>query len=311
MTPAPLGFRYISSLTRKSRILAWSAPASPILLGFKVYRSKTPRFQDAVPLTATPIVITFYEDVILERIEGFTYYYFVTGVGQDLVESAPVGPVWQEFEPFAPNPAKSTLFSIRRTADEIRRRHSKILTFDGEVAHYLVRKVAGPLAVDYDNLRRDAPYRNGGSEAGLPTGAYGTRFQGGYEILANMRLRYLPTTMRLSREEMGLTATRTPTMWVVDYPILQPRDVIVRQNNERYRVVTITPQSIGGKVTRQTAALEYLEPQDVAYSLPVPAFVNPYAPSVPEQQLPGWPHSIVTGQINVNKPPDLPNISST
>lgn len=300
--PAPLGLRLINSLTRLSRVVAFSAPGSLTtpLQGFNVYRGKTDLFTDAVNLTPAPISITFFEDFVKERVEAFTYYYWVTSVDQQNNESAPVGPAHQEFEPFHPSPAKSTVFSHRRAADEMRRRHGKILKFDGEVGHYLVRKVAGPLAQDYDNLRRDAPYRSTPSMAGDTTnGAFGTRFQGGFVTVANIKWRFIPTTQRLSREEMGLTATRTPTIWVVDFPIMQPRDIIVRQNNERYRVVVIRPQSLGGKITRQVAELEYLEPQDIIYSYPVPEFVNPNTPVDPAPVYP-----------TITKPPPLPDKSA-
>jgi hypothetical protein len=286
--PLPVGLRFFNSLTRLSRVVAWGAPntGTTPLLGFNVYRGQTALFTDAVKLTPAPIPVAFFEDPLKQRVEGFTYYYFVTSVDQGNNESAPAGPVSQEFTPFRPNPRKSSVFSHRRACDEIRRRHGKILQFDGEVGHYLMRKVAGPVAQDYDNLRRDTPYRSNPSTGGEPAGNYGTRFAGGYEIIPNVLWRYIPVTTRLSREELGLTAGRTPTMWVVDFPILQPRDIIIRQNNERYRVSVVRPQSLGGRITRQVAELEFLEPSDIIYNFPTPVFVDKNAPDEPQIQKP-------------------------
>lgn len=299
--PSPSALRLVNSLTRLSRIVTFSPPLTPQpLAGFNIYRNNADTFQGAVKLTPTPIHVPFFVDQVEERIESFTFYYFVTAVDQTNAESAPAGPVNQEFTPFNPHPAKSAVFSIRKAGDEMRRRHGKILTFDGETMHYLARKVAGTLAVDYDPNRRDAPYRSAPSMAGSPVGAYGTRFQGGYDLLPNVQIRYIPTTMKLSREEMGLTAERVPTCWVVDFPILQPRDIIIRANNERYKIVKVRPQSLGGKVTRQVAELEYLEPSDIIYSYPVPTFVNPAAPIDASPQFP-----------IISNPPPLPGKSAT
>lgn len=298
----PVGVRLISALTRLSRFLVWTVPIVPpgAIVGFNVYRGKTPLFADAAIVSGpTPIAVTYWEDLQKERIEGFTYYYFVTSVDSLAAESIPVGPIHQEFDPFYAKPLKSSVPSIRRIADEMRRRHAKILKFDGEVAHYLVRKVVGPLAVDYDPLRRDAPYRG----APGPTNPYGTRFEAGYELLANTIIRFIPVSQKLVRDELGLTSSRTPTMWLVDFPVLQPRDILIRQNNERYRITNIRPQSIGGKVTRQVAELEYLEPSDVIYTYPIPLFVSPWAPVDPAPRLP----SISPSTAPLTNPAKLPD----
>ena len=276
--------RLISSLTRRSRVVAWDPPMISTLTGFNVYRNNVNTFAGSTKLNTTPITITFFEDVLDEKVQDFTFYYFVTAITGGGSEGLPSPPASQFFENFDPLGGRGTLtpdqktrtsttFSFKRITNEIRRRHNKILTFDGEQVHYLARKVAGSQTnTDFDRFRRDAPYRQPDSVAGNTDGAFGTTFNGGYDVIPNVQIRYLPTTEMLSRQEMGLVKAQTPTVWSVDFPVFQPRDVIVRKNNERFVLANIRRQSVSGKGTRQVADVAFLEPSHIIYSFPVPTF---------------------------------------
>jgi hypothetical protein len=301
------GLRFIDSLTRSSRIIAWADPGgSP--LGFNVYRSRTNRFTDATQLNTSIVTVTFFEDAspeVLQRVESFTYYYWFTIIDSGGTEGVPIGPVWQPFEPIShsplydESPSKSTSPSIRRISHEIRRRHAIIESLDGETVHYLVRKVAGATAIDYDNYRRDAPYRGDRSFNSQPDGNYGTRFQGGYVLVPNVLVRYIPAVVTEERQDEGLVVNKNPSIWTVDFPLFNPRDIIVRQNNDRFELTTIRPQSLGGRITRQVAEIEYLPSEHIIYSYPVPAFTSAPNPTRPEP-----------GGSPIGWKPDLPDESS-
>jgi len=274
--------RLINALTRRSRVVAWDTPP-PGLTGFNVYRNNVNTFTGATKLNTSPVSITFFEDFVDEKVQAFTFYYFVTSLAGGGTESDPGGPAFIPFKNFAPladrvlttnqKTRTSIAFSHAKINSEIRRRHGKILTFDGEQMHYLARKVAGDQTnVDFDRFRRDAPYRDPDSVAGDTDGLFGTTFKGGYDLIPDVRLRYLPVVERLSRGEMGLVKQQTPSLWAVDFPVFQSRDIIVRQNNERFVLSNIRRQSFSGVGTRIVADIEHIQPEHIIYSFPVPTF---------------------------------------
>jgi hypothetical protein len=70
-------------------ILSWSASPSSGVEGYNVYRGTTSGGESTTPLNSTPINGTTYVDAGVTA--GATYYYYVTAVGSDGVQSAPSG----------------------------------------------------------------------------------------------------------------------------------------------------------------------------------------------------------------------------
>jgi hypothetical protein len=70
-------------------ILSWSASPSSGVEGYNVYRGTTSGGESPTPLNSTPINGTSYVDASVTA--GATYYYYVTAVGSDGVQSAPSG----------------------------------------------------------------------------------------------------------------------------------------------------------------------------------------------------------------------------
>ena len=77
-------------------ILSWSASPSSGVVGYNVYRGATSGGESSTPLNSTPINVTSYVDTNVTA--GMTYYYVVTAVGSNGVQSAPSN----ETEAFVP-----------------------------------------------------------------------------------------------------------------------------------------------------------------------------------------------------------------
>jgi hypothetical protein len=70
-------------------ILSWTASPTPGVVGYNVYRGTTSGGEGTTPLNSTPVNGTTYADGNVTA--GTTYYYVVTTVGSDGVQSAPSG----------------------------------------------------------------------------------------------------------------------------------------------------------------------------------------------------------------------------
>jgi fibronectin type 3 domain-containing protein len=79
-------------------ILSWTASATSGVVGYNVYRGTTSGGEGTTPLNSTPVNGTTYADENVTA--GATYYYVVTAVGSDGVQSAASG----ETEATVPTP---------------------------------------------------------------------------------------------------------------------------------------------------------------------------------------------------------------
>jgi fibronectin type 3 domain-containing protein len=68
-------------------ILSWSGSGSSGVSGYYVYRGTTSAGESSTPLNSTPINGITYTDTNVTA--GATYYYYVTTVGSDGVQSSP------------------------------------------------------------------------------------------------------------------------------------------------------------------------------------------------------------------------------
>jgi titin len=68
-------------------ILSWAASTSSGVVGYNVFRGTTSGGESTTPLNSTPINGTSYVDVNVTA--GTAYYYVVTSVGSDGMQSAP------------------------------------------------------------------------------------------------------------------------------------------------------------------------------------------------------------------------------
>jgi hypothetical protein len=106
----------------------------------------------------------------------------------------------------------------------------------------------------------------------------GTSIIGGY--LGPIQLMIAPPETEKSVElaDMGLHIRYDWQSWTTNYPLLNPRDVIVRQNNERYVVGPVNPQGARGAIFQQHFTMSYIDQGDIRYSIGISGSENGPAP---------------------------------
>lgn len=247
--------RVIDQLDMKNVLLVWSpVPSSPPLLGFDVYRSLTDQFADAVKVNTALVVVAQYLASEPQTLRQDAFY-FIVAVNRD-GESEPSDAI-----PVNAGSYQSGLVgNMQFIVPEFMRRRRLILDLDGEEAVFLLRRVAGTFCSCYDAVRMTASAR-------CPI-CYGTTFVGGYVPISTKMRVLSPTAELKSRREMGLEIDNKTRAWLVTYPLVHSMDVVVRLNNQRYRITEVTPGITGGVLTRQTFVIDEIEPHDAAYLVP-------------------------------------------
>lgn len=239
----------------RNQLVSWTPVlSSPNVLEYRVYRSLTTSFADReLSLGAITVAQALVPD--LQTIRE-TWYYFVVAVNAD-GEGIPSVPVSSNFSQFS-NVVEG---NMRFLIPEVIRRRRLILTLDGEDGYYLLRKVSGTRCSCFE------PRRASGDPRCLE--CFGVWFTGGYVVFP-VRFRIMNRQELKVRQEMGLQLDNKPRGWLVTYPLVHSMDVLVRQNNQRSRVLEVYPGFVNGVLTRQTFSLQELEPTDPIYLKPVP-----------------------------------------
>ena len=97
----------------------------------------------------------------------------------------------------------------------------------------------------------------------------GTGIVGGYEGPYNIIIAPPETERSVELGDMGLHIRYDWLTWTMQYPLLNPRDFIVRQNNERYIVGPVNYQGLRGMTLQQHFTISYLDVGDIRYQVPI------------------------------------------
>jgi hypothetical protein len=96
--------------------------------------------------------------------------------------------------------------------------------------------------------------------------------------------------------DMGLHISYDWQTWTGPYPLLNDRDFIVRQNNDRMSIAHVNPQGSRGAIYQQHFMLAPLDRRDIRYQVPinggliVPAAWNAYRTDRPTDASPTIPN---------------------
>lgn len=231
-------------------------------VGFNVYRATDP---DATPgsagstkLNVSPISVTFYRDTTVDLSLRQVYWYTVTEVSSTGAERAIDEPAALQLD--IGNGPASNIASMPRILREIKRHKEVILKRDGELVFLLMRKRAGVLCSCYS-----CEYENTANPS--CDDCYGTAFEGGYEILPDVRLRTLTLSEILQRVPQGLQMRSNPRGWLIDYPILTNGDVVARRNGYRYEIDKLDLRTTQGVLTEQDFDMVALETTHPVYQV--------------------------------------------
>jgi hypothetical protein len=95
----------------------------------------------------------------------------------------------------------------------------------------------------------------------------GTNIVGGYLGPYDLMIAPPETEKMVELADMGLHIRYDWTTWTTNWPLLNPRDVIVRQNNERYAVGPVNPQGSRGAIYQQHFTMSYIDQGDIRYRI--------------------------------------------
>jgi hypothetical protein len=141
-------------------------------------------------------------------------------------------------------------------------RNRWILEQGGERAKIFVRKWMGPICPEYEGS-------HGQSRADCPL-CYGTSILMGYSGPFEILIAPPEAEKTIDLLDMGLHINYGYMTWSGPFPIINERDVIVRQNNERYVVGPVNYQGSKGAIYQQHFTISYIDEGDIRYQIGVP-----------------------------------------
>ena len=123
------------------------------------------------------------------------------------------------------------------------RRNRWILEQGGERVKVFIRKWAGERCPCWDEQ-----YKTSKEDCSV---CRGTGYVGGYEGPYDILIAPPETERTVQLMDMGLHLSYDWNSWTGPYPLLNDRDFIVRQNNNRYSISHINPQGSRGAIYQQ------------------------------------------------------------
>lgn len=190
-------------------------------------------------------------------------YYKVTTVGIDPETSQIVETPLNEVQAISPYDMEKVDWMWA----EAIRRNLWILDQGGERVRLFIRKWSGHKC---GCLNGDYGYqKNGwGSKDGCPI-CYNTGFMGGYEGPYLVYIAPPETEKSVNLLDSGLHITYDWLSWMGPEPLINDRDVIVRQNNDRFFIHNVNAQGSRGAIYQQHFSLSQVDTGDPIYRIPI------------------------------------------
>jgi hypothetical protein len=163
----------------------------------------------------------------------------------------------QEPLAFTPSPDITDYF-----AREIISRLKVGLQMTGQKVKWLQRKWDGEKCSCWDDVRQQ-------SDANCEL-CYGTGWVSGFYPAKEIYVSFANIAVKqLVLQEHGIKNIITPMNWTINFPILKNKDILVKQNGERYWIDTISQTLFRSQITRQQFTSELVENSSVLYKINV------------------------------------------
>jgi hypothetical protein len=146
------------------------------------------------------------------------------------------------------------------------RRNGWILDQSGERVKVFIRKYMGEKCECYD-------YEYKSSRNDCPS-CYGTGIKGGYEGPYDITLAPMNAEKKIEWTERGLNLEQSYDTWTGPSPLLNQRDFVVKQNNDRMGITGVKLPTNRGNILQQHFNLEMMDAEDVRYEVPVTGTEN-------------------------------------
>jgi hypothetical protein len=140
-------------------------------------------------------------------------------------------------------------------------RNRWILEQGGERVKIFVRISMGVRCPDYEES-------HGQSQNDCPV-CFGTSYVGGFCGPYDCIIAPPEAEKSIELLDMGLKINYEYESWVGPFPMIRERDVIVRQNNERYVIGPVNYQGSRGAIYQQHFRMSYIDERDIRYKLDI------------------------------------------
>lgn len=131
---------------------------------------------------------------------------------------------------------------------------------------------------------------------------YGSNIVGGYSGPYDAIVAPPETEKSVELADMGLHIRYDWASWTTDYPLLNERDIVVRQNNERYVIGPVNPQGSRGAIHQQHFTMSYIDQGDIRYRIPITGGETEVPPSYDEYREPAPTQASPV----INNKPEIP-----
>jgi hypothetical protein len=141
-------------------------------------------------------------------------------------------------------------------------RNHWILEQGGERVKVFVRKSMGERCPEYEEAY-------GQSQNDCPI-CFGTSYVGGYDGPYDVIIAPPEAEKSIELLDMGLRINYEYESWTMAFPMIRERDVVVRQNNERYVIGPVNYQGSKGATYQQHFRMSYVDEKDIRYKIGIP-----------------------------------------
>lgn len=145
---------------------------------------------------------------------------------------------------------------------EAMRRNRWILDQGGERVKIFIRKSMGERCSDYEESH--------GQSKDDCLVCFGTSYVGGYSGPYDVTIAPPEAEKAIELLDMGLRINYEYESWMMAFPMIRERDVVVRQNNERYVIGPVNYQGSRGATYQQHFRMSYIDERDIRYRLGIP-----------------------------------------
>jgi len=140
-------------------------------------------------------------------------------------------------------------------------RNRWILEQGGERVKVFIRKTMGQVSPSHQTIH--------GQSYNDDPNSLGTNVVGGYDGPYDIIIAPPETEKMIELGDMGLRIRYDWETWTGPFPFLNTRDVVVRQNNERYVVGPVNAQGQRGAIFQQHFTMSYIDQGDIRYKIPI------------------------------------------
>lgn len=147
------------------------------------------------------------------------------------------------------------------------RRNNWILDQGGERVKLFVRRVAGEPCGCGDFDRKTLIFAK--QPDSICMMCFGTGIRGGYDGPYDIIIGPDDGEKAVVQEQQGRRKTHNYGVWIGPTPIVNQRDFIVKQNNDRYSIGPVSFASNRGNILHQTFNVSYLDSGDIRYKVPI------------------------------------------